>query len=71
MLVDLDMQDFHRLVELAREGFSRGWDGLDARDRLDEIQRLEDGLTPAKCDFCPNAGLRCYCGVCAGRYKVP
>ena len=71
MLIDLDMEDFKRLLELAREGFSRGWDGIDSQDRLQEIQQIEDRLTPAKCDFCPNAGSRCYCGVCAGRYGVP
>lgn len=29
-----------RAVELAREGFSRGWDKLDKKERLDELQRL-------------------------------
>lgn len=30
-----------RMAVIAREGFSRGWDGLDAKERLDEIATLE------------------------------
>lgn len=68
MLVDLDMQDFKRLLELAREGFSQGWDGLDSQERLDEIKRLEDNVVSAVCDYCINPATRSLCGKCAHRY---
>lgn len=68
MLVDLDMQDFKRLLELAREGFSRGWDGLDARDRLTEIESLEKNVVAASCDYCPEPATRCLCGKHAHRF---
>lgn len=43
-----------RLIEIAREGFSRGWDPLDAKDRLDEIQFIADLVGPAPKPIAPN-----------------
>lgn len=34
------MSPLHQLINLAKEGFSRGWDSLDQRDKLKEINDL-------------------------------
>lgn len=36
------------LLAMAREGFSRGWDRLDAKERLDRIAEIERALKPCK-----------------------
>lgn len=70
MLVDLDSQDFKRLLELAREGFSRGWDRLDAKDRLDEIESIEKNIIPTTCCYCTEPATWAICGKHAHRHGL-
>lgn len=38
------MSPLEQLIALAKEGYSRGWDGLDARDKIQQIDSLATQL---------------------------